>query len=155
MLLQQSFNSLLQVFVVACSSLLRQYFFLQHIYFAVTKFPLLRQVFLWPFNTLSCKVCRSIHFMSQQSYLCFLEQLCCDINNCVATLFFFSFFKFMSRPSSPVVTTFLLVLVAASFRCCDVVYLCCRCFLLRPSLLCHDKTFCIQIIFLSRPSLLC
>ena len=45
-LLRQSFDSLLQVSVVACRSLSQQYLFLQHIYFVKTKFPLLRQIFL-------------------------------------------------------------------------------------------------------------
>ena len=65
-LLRQSFNSLLQVSVAACNSLSQQYLFLQHIYSITTKFPLSRQIFLWLFNTLSCKVYHSIHSMSQQ-----------------------------------------------------------------------------------------
>ena len=35
-LLQQSFNSFMQVFVAACSSLSRQYLFIQHIYSIAT-----------------------------------------------------------------------------------------------------------------------
>ena len=95
-LLRKSFNSLLQVSIVACDSLSQQYLFLHNIYSVVTKFSLSRQIFLWPFNTLSCKACRSIHSISRQSYVCLLEQLCCDIVNCVATLFLRSFFKFVS-----------------------------------------------------------
>ena len=114
-LLVQSFNSLLQVSVTACSSLSRQYLFLQHIYSVVTKKDMSRQIFLWLFNTLSCKVCRSIHSMSRKSYLCLLEQLCCDIDNCVATLFLCSFFKFVLRPSFYVTTSFLFVFVATMF----------------------------------------
>ena len=74
-----------------------------------------RKIFLWLFNNLSCKVSHSIHSMSRQSYVCLLEQLCCDIDNCVATLFMCSFFKFMSRPSFYVATVFLLG------RCCNNV----------------------------------
>ena len=114
-LLRQSFNSLLQVSVAACSSLSRHHLFLQHIYFIATKFPLSRHIFLWLFNTLSCKVYRSIHSKLQQSHVCLLEQLCCDIDNCVATLFMCSFFKFVSRPRFYVATVFLLVLIAINF----------------------------------------
>ena len=39
-LLQQSFNSLSQVSVAACSSLSRQYLFLQHIYSVTTDISL-------------------------------------------------------------------------------------------------------------------
>ena len=39
----------------------------------------------------------------------------CDIDNCVATLFLCSFFKFVSRPSFYVVTVFLLVLIETMF----------------------------------------
>ena len=114
-LLRQSFNSLFQVSVVACSSLLRQYLFLQHIYSVMTKFPLSRQIFLCLFNTLSCKVYRSIHSMWRRSHVCLLEQLCGDIDNCVATLFLCSFFNFVSRPRFYAMTVFLLVLVATMF----------------------------------------
>ena len=125
MLSGQSFNSLLQVFVTTCSSLSRQYLFLQHMYYVATKFPLSRQIFLWLSNTLSYEVCRSIHSVSRQSYVCLLEQLCCDIDNCVATLFLCSFFKFVSRPSFYVAIVFLLVLVATMFLVLSA-------FLLRP-----------------------
>ena len=37
----------------------------------------------------------------------FLEQLCCDIDNCVMTVFLCSFFKLVPRPSFYVSTTFL------------------------------------------------
>ena len=90
---QQSVNSLLQFFVAACSSLSQQYLFLQHVYSVATKFPLSRQIFLWPFNTLFCKVCRSVHSMSRYSHVWLLEHLCCNIDNCVVTLFMCSFFK--------------------------------------------------------------
>ena len=62
-LLRQSFDSLLQVSIVACSSLFPLYLFIQHIYSFVTKFPLSGQIFLWLFNTLFCKFCRSVHSM--------------------------------------------------------------------------------------------
>ena len=100
---RQSFNSLLQFSIAACNILSRQYLFLQHVYSVATEFPLSRQVFLWLFNTLSCKVCRFVHSMSRHSHVWLLEHLCCDIDNCVATLFLHSFFKlcrdtiFMSR----------------------------------------------------------
>ena len=48
-------------------------------------------------------------------YVCLLEQLCCDIDNCVATLFLCSFFKIVSRPSFYVATKFLLFLVTTMF----------------------------------------
>ena len=67
-------------------------------YSIATKFPLSRHIFFWLFNTLSCKVCRSIHSMSLHSYVWLLEHLCCDTNNCVATLFLHSFFKLCSDP---------------------------------------------------------
>ena len=41
-LLELSFNSLSKVSVAVCSSLSRQYLFLQHIYFVVTEFSLSR-----------------------------------------------------------------------------------------------------------------
>ena len=44
-----------------------------------------------------------------------LEQLCCDIDNCIVTLFMCNFFKFVSRPSFYVATVFLLVFVATMF----------------------------------------
>ena len=56
-------------------------------------FTLSRQIFLWLFNTLSCKVYHSVHSMSRHSHVCLLEQLCYDIvyvqllQNCVATQF--------------------------------------------------------------------
>ena len=53
--------------------------------------------------------------MSRHSHVCLLEQLCSDIDNCVATLFLCSFFKIVPRPSFYVATTFLLVLVAIMF----------------------------------------
>ena len=112
---RQSFNSLLQFSITACSSLSRQCLFLQHVYYVATKFPLSRKIFLWLFNTLFCKVCRSVHSMSRHSHECLLEQLCCDIENCVATLFLCNFFKIVLRPSFYVATTFLLVLVATMF----------------------------------------
>ena len=95
---QQSFNSLLQFSVVACSSLSRQYLFLQQVYSVVTRFPLSRQIFLWLFNTLSCKVCRFVHSMSRHSHVWLLEHLCCNIENCVVTLFLCSFFKLCCNP---------------------------------------------------------
>ena len=114
-LLQQSVDSLLLFSVVACSILSRQYLFLQHVYYVATNFPLSRHIFLWLFHTFSCKVCRSFHSMSRHSHVCLLEQLCCDIDNCVATLFMCSFFKLVSRPSFYVTTTFMLFLVATMF----------------------------------------
>ena len=112
---QHSVNSLLLFFVTSCSILSRQYLFLQHVYSVATKFPLLRHIFLWLFNTLSCKVCRSVHSMLRHSHVCLLEQLCCDIDNCVATLFLCSFSKIVSRPNFYVATAFLLALVATMF----------------------------------------
>ena len=53
--------------------------------------------------------------MSRQSYVCLLEYLCCDIDNCVATLFLCNFFKFVSQLNLYVATTFLLVLVGTMF----------------------------------------
>ena len=44
-----------------------------------------------------------------------LEQLCYDIDNCVATLFLCNFFKFVSRPNFYVAIAFLMVLVATMF----------------------------------------
>ena len=112
---RHSVNSLLLFSVASCSILSRQYLFLQHVYSVTTKFPLSQQIFLWLFNTLSCKVCRSVYSMSRYSHVCLLEQLCCDIDNCVATLFLCSFSKIGSRPSFYVATPFLLVLVATMF----------------------------------------
>ena len=112
---RQSVNSLLLFSVVACSILSRQYLFLQHVYFVAIRFILSRQIFLWLFNTWSYKVCHSIYSMSRHSHVCLLEQLCCDIDNCVATLFLCSFFKIVLRPSFYVATTFLLVLVETMF----------------------------------------
>ena len=97
-LLRQSFNSLLQFFVAACKAVCRDSICFFNIFISVTtKFPLSRQIFLWLFNTLSCKVYCSIYSMSRQSDVCLLEPLCCDIDNCVATLFLCSFFKLCSN----------------------------------------------------------
>ena len=106
---------MLQFSIAACNILLRQYLFLQHVYSIVTKFPLSRQIFLWLFNTLSCKVCRFVYYMSQHSHACLLEQLCCDFDNCVTTLFLCSFLKIASLPSFYIAIAFLLVLVATMF----------------------------------------
>ena len=116
--------------------------------------------------------------MLRQSHVCLLEQLCCDIDKCVATYFLCSFFNFVSRPSFYVATVFLLVLVATMFLDCqhschdrvlsplNLIYCCSFILMLRHSLLvlhmfsiltkflCRNKTFCIQLIFMSRPCLL-
>ena len=53
--------------------------------------------------------------MSQHSHVSLLEHLCCDIDNCVATLFLCSFFNLCCDPVFNVATAFLLVLVATVF----------------------------------------
>ena len=97
-LLRQSYNSLSQVSIVACSSLSRpapcasfldsvvtkfpwsqQNSFLQHIHSIAIEFPLSQQIFLWLFNNLSA---RSVVL----SILC-RDNLMCDYwNSYVATL---------------------------------------------------------------------
>ena len=94
--LRQSFNSLLQVSIAACSSLSQPAPCASFLNSVAIEFSLSRQIFLWLFNQFSFKVCRFIHSMSRQSHVCLLERLCCDIDNCVVTLFLCSFFKFVS-----------------------------------------------------------
>ena len=120
--------------------------------------------FLGSFNTLSCKVYRFVHSMSRHSHVCLLEQLCYDIDNCVATLFLCSFFKIVSRPSFYVMTTFMMVLVATIFLVLSaflsrpgksvVIESCLHktWFLVAASFLCCDIVYCCCICFLSRPS---
>ena len=103
MLSRQSFNSLLHFFIAAFSILSQHAFVSSAFYSVATKFLLSQQIFLWLFNTLSCKVCCFVHSMYRHSHVWLLEHLCCDIDNCVATLFLCSFFNlcrdrvFMSR----------------------------------------------------------
>ena len=53
--------------------------------------------------------------MSRYSHVWLLEHLCCDIDNCVATLFLCSLFNLCRDLVFNVAKTFLLVLVAAVF----------------------------------------
>ena len=75
-----------------CSLLQHATFYRDNICF-FSMFTLSQQIFLWLFNTLSCKVFRSVHSMSRHSHVCLQEQLCYDIvyvqllQNCVATQF--------------------------------------------------------------------
>ena len=91
-------------------------------------FILSRQIFLWLFNNLSCKVCCSIRFMLRQFYVWLLEymlrhrQLCCNIDNCVATMFLCSFFKFVSRPSFYVATASLFGSCCNNVSCIVSIY---------------------------------
>ena len=103
-----------------CSLLQHAAFYRDNICF-FSMFTLSRQSFLCRENsffgslTLSYKVCRSVHSMSRHSHVCLLEKLCCDIDNCVMTLFLCIFFIIVSRHSFYVATTFLLFLVVTMF----------------------------------------
>ena len=78
-LLRQSFDSLLQVSIAACSSLLPLYLFLQHIYSFVTKFLYRDRSF---FGSLTLCPVRSV----VQSILCCDNLMCVYWNSYVATL---------------------------------------------------------------------
>ena len=107
-LLRQSFQSSSQVSVAACSRLSRpipyapswipsrQSFLGRDSILFFSIFILLRHIFLWLLNNMSCKVCCFNHSMSRQSYVWFFEELCCDIDNFVVTEFLCSFFKLVS-----------------------------------------------------------
>ena len=112
---RQSFNSLLQFSIADCNILSQYAFISSAISSVATKFPLSPQIFLWLLNTLSCKVCRSVHSMPRHSHVWLLEHLCCDTDNCVATLFMHRLFKLCRNPIFYVGTAFMLVL------CCSCV----------------------------------
>ena len=108
--------------MLCCSSLLQHVVLCRDNICFFSMFTLSRKSFLrrdrsffGSFNTLSYKVCCFVLSMLRHSHVCLLEKLCCDIDNCVATLFMWSFFKILSQPSFYVVTAFLLVLVATMF----------------------------------------
>ena len=154
LLSRQSFNSLLQFSIAACSILLRHAFVSSAFYSIATKFPLSRHIFLWLFNTLSCKVCRSVHSMSRHSHVWLLEHLCCDTDNCVATLFLFNFFNLCRDPVFYVTTAFLLVLCCNNVFCIISIHVATRKFYCNRFLSSLTLFSCCNFIFMLRHSLL-
>ena len=114
--------------------------------------------------------CHDIYFFGSLTiYLArfvVLSVLCLD--NCVATLFLCSFFKFVSRPSFYVATTFLLFLITTMFSCIvnipvatrnvcrdrvllplNLIACCSFIMMLRHSLLVFVDVFCLDQVFMS------
>ena len=119
------------------------------------------------FGSLTIYLARSVVL----SVLCLDNLMCvyyCDIDNCVTTLFLCSFFKFVSRPSFYVATTFLLFLITTMFSCIvnipvatrnvcrdrvlsplNLIACCSFIMMLRHSLLVFVDVFCLDQVFMS------